>query len=179
MVSNSSSTRKRSNGAMDFGIAFVLPDPTDLTSLRSRIVLPKPVDRESVDEDGEENGEVEESFDVRVLRFRKKELEDELREIEKLEKARNGQDEDDEKHPLKRSPPKRKPRPDDDDEDGDSDTDASEETEEEDSEDSEDSEQDSDSDDEDEDDDDDERRKIFQCIQRNEIPRGRGTRRHG
>src|SRR5208337_2238207 len=173
MVSNSSSTRKRSNGAqaspLNFGIEFLLEDPQDIRSMKSRIVFPESsgqkTTKESVDEDGEENGdEVEESFDVRVLKFRKKELEDELREIEKLEKARNGQDEDDEKHPLKRSPPKRKPRPDDDDEDGDSDTDASEETEEEDSEDSEDSEQDSDSDDEDEDDDDDERRKIFQCI---------------
>src|SRR5208283_5110305 len=131
-MTNKAGTRERSAvggtqvSPLNFGIEFLLEDPQDIRSMKSRIVFPessgqKPT-KESVDEDGEENGEVEESFDVRVLKFRKKELEDEIREIEKLEKARKVQNGDgnDEKRPLKRSPPKRKPRPDDDDEDSDS-----------------------------------------------------------
>jgi hypothetical protein len=92
MVSNTK-TRNRSAisgtsvSPIDFSVEFSIPDPTDINSMKSKIVFP--------DEDDIEDDEEEVDFGTRVLRFRKRELLRELQEIKKLEQeAQNGQDDD-------------------------------------------------------------------------------------
>ena len=92
-MSTSSSPRKRpANGGaqvspIDFSVEFSIPDPTDINSMKSKIVFP--------DEDDIEDDDEEVDFGTRVLRYRKRELLRELQEIKKLEQeAQNGQDDD-------------------------------------------------------------------------------------
>jgi hypothetical protein len=93
MVSNTKTRNRPANGGaqvspIDFSVEFRIPDPTDINSMKSRIVFPD-------EDDGDDDEEVD--FGTRVLRFRKRELLRELQEIKKLEQeAQNGQDDSDE-----------------------------------------------------------------------------------
>jgi hypothetical protein len=93
MVSNTE-TRNRPTtnggaqaGPIDFSVLFTIPNPDDISTMKSKIVFPDEDDEIDDDDD----------FNTRVLKFRKRELLRELQEIKKLEQeAQNGQDDSDE-----------------------------------------------------------------------------------
>jgi hypothetical protein len=92
MVSNAKTRNRPANGGaqqvspIDFSVEFSIPDPTDINSMKSKIVFPDEDDTEIDDEE-------EVDFGTRVLRYRKGELLRELQQIKKLEQeAQNGQD---------------------------------------------------------------------------------------
>jgi len=91
MVSNAKTRNRPTNGGaqvspIDFSVEFTIPDPTDINSMKSKIVFP----------DDDDEGDEEVDFGTRVLRFRKRELLRELQEIKKLEQARDQEEPDDE-----------------------------------------------------------------------------------
>jgi hypothetical protein len=74
---------------MNFSVEFSIPDPTDINSMKSKIVFPDEDERDEFD------SEEEVDFGTRVLNFRKRELQRELREIKELEQARDQEEPDD------------------------------------------------------------------------------------
>ncbi len=93
MVANTKTRNHSANGGMqvspiDFSVEFSIPDPTDINSMKSKIVFP--------DEDDIEDDDEEVDFGTRVLRFRKRELLRELQEIKKLEQEAQQDDDEDE-----------------------------------------------------------------------------------
>jgi hypothetical protein len=91
MVANTKTRNRSANGGthaspIDFSVEFTIPDPTDINSMKSRIVFP--------DDDDIEDDDEEVDFGTRVLNFRKRELLRELQEIKKLEQEAQSQDDD-------------------------------------------------------------------------------------
>src|SRR5208337_2606227 len=87
MVANTKTRNRSANGGthasqIDFSVDFTIPNPDDISTMKSRIVFP--------DEDEGDEFDSDEEVDVgtRVLRWRKRELERELQQIKRLEQAR-------------------------------------------------------------------------------------------
>jgi hypothetical protein len=176
---------------MRFLVEFMMPDPQNPGTLRSRLVIP--ASQENIEEDEDEYPD----WGKEILRFRERELARERRErglpdqedkdeeeeqsprkhpirreknqrgVEKEENFESDDDWDDEddkdENPRKRPVRKRKPR----------DEDESDENEEDDDE----CDDDSDEDTDEESDEDDDRRNVYNCIQRNLSSRDTGRRR--
>jgi len=98
MVANTKTRNRSANGGthasqIDFSVDFTIPNPDDISTMKSKIVFP--------DEDETDEFSDDEEVDVgtRVLRWRKRELERELQQIKKIEQARDQEepldDEDD------------------------------------------------------------------------------------
>ena len=87
MVANTKTRNRSANGGthasqIDFSVDFTIPNPDDISTMKSKIVFP--------DEDETDEFSDDEEVDVgtRVLRWRKRELERELQQIKRLEQAR-------------------------------------------------------------------------------------------
>jgi hypothetical protein len=69
---------------LNFAVEFSLPNPNDLDSMRSHLVLPKSLEEEDTFED---DGEME--YQDRLIRYKEKELELARLELAELKQARN------------------------------------------------------------------------------------------
>lgn len=97
MSTNSNTRKLPTNGGgqvlpLNFAVEFSLPNPNDLDSMRSHLVLPKSLEEDTSEDDGEMD------YHDRLIRFKEKELELARLELAELKQARNrkgGSDDDD------------------------------------------------------------------------------------